>query len=299
MDQIEPAVASAAAQARAGSEGIAPKVLRRAKRWASLGYMLIPMIASGLIAIPIAVICWTTLVRHQSMGGYHAWFLLCLIPAALLILAGWVRFEKPDGLPVTAGEAPDLFRLIEHVRTYLGAPVVNAVYLTNGFVAQAVQRPSRGLFGGYQTEIVIGLPLLQSISKAETAALIANELGQLAGRQGFVAAEVHRARVTWQQIVDRLPRQPLFLRLPFKLVTAGYARRLMTLSAPVERASVFAADRLAAAIAGAESVGSALQRVKIAEEFLREYWRRLGNEPVTTPSLASTRIAKWPISSRE
>ena len=257
--------------------------LRRAYRWARAGYALVPGVAAALVAVPATVLMWTTLVRGEPFSTYHAWFLLCLIPAALLILSGWVRFERPDGLPIAATEAPELFTLIEQVRTYLGAPAIDAVYLTESFAVCAVQRPSRGLFGGLRNEIVIGLPLLQSVSKAEAAVLIAHELSHVANRQSAMAAAVHRARVTWQQMIERQPRQPLYLRVPFQLVTGGFARKFLRISAVQERTSVFTADRLATEIAGLGSVGSALLRIQIAEEFLAEYWRRLAEEPVTTP----------------
>ena len=263
-----------------------PDPLRRIYRWTQLGYLLVPGIASVLVAVPAAGLTWTTVVRGEALSAYHAWFLLCLIPAALLILASWVRFEPPEGLPVSASQAPELFTLIEQVRTYLGAPSVDAVYFTNTFNIQAIQRPSRGLLGGFRNEIVIGLPLLQSVSKAEAAALIAHELGHVANRQGPMAANIHRARVTWQQLIERQPRQPLYLRLPFQFVTGGFARAFLEISAPQERASVFAADKFAAEIAGLTNAGSALQRLRIAEEFAGEYWRKLADEPVTAPEPA-------------
>ena len=271
MDQNEPAPASALAG------------LARAQRWARLGYGLVPAVAGVLVAVPVAAVCWTTLLRHQPLSAFHAWFLICLIPAALLILAGWVRFEKPAGLPIESAEAPELFALIEQVRSYVGAPPIDAVYLSDSFTARCVQRPRRGLFGGYRNEIVIGLPLLQSVTKAEAAAILAHELGHLTGRHGKMAADIHRARVTWQQILERQPSQPVYLRAPFALITGGFARKFLSLSAGVEREAVFAADAIAAEIAGLANAGSALQRLSIAEEFLAEYWWRVAQEPVTTP----------------
>jgi len=209
--------------------------LARANRWARLGYGLVPAVAGVLVAVPVAAVCWTMLLRHQPLSAFHAWFLICLIPAALLILAGWVRFEKPGGLPIEPAGAPELFALIEQVRSYLGAPAIDAVYLSESFTARCVQRPRRGLFGGYRNEIVIGLPLLQSVTKAEAAALLAHELGHLTGRHGEMAADVHRARVTWQHILERQPGQPFYLRAPFGLVTSRFARKFLALSANVER----------------------------------------------------------------
>ena len=101
------------------------------------------------------------------------------------------------------------------MRVYLGAPALDGVYLSDDFGARCIQRPSRGLLGGLRSDIVIGVPLLQSVSKAEAAVLIAHELAYLSDRQGKVAAEIHRARITWQQMLARQPRQPFYLRAPF------------------------------------------------------------------------------------
>jgi len=256
---------------------------RRAYRWAQAGYALIPAIAGLLVAAPAAAICWALFAANQPLAGNHLWYLVCVIPAALLILAGWVRFEKPAGLPVLKTDAPELFLLIDQLRTYLSAPAIDEVYLTDTFTVQCSQRPSRGLFGGFRNELVIGLPLLQSVSKAESAALIANELGHLSGRQGETAAYIHRARVTWQQMIARQPGQPLYLRAPFNLVAGAFGRKFLAVSADAERAAVFKADRFAAEIAGLANAASALQRLSIAEAFLAEYWLRTAQEPVLTP----------------
>lgn len=290
MVEAEGAVMLAAGQAEAVVATAAPEPgvpanldLDCAYLWAKRGYALVPAIAGTLVAIPVAVISWSTFVRHQPMLSNHAWFLLFLIPAALLILAGWVRFEKPSGIPVGTADAPELFALIEKLRSYLKAPRIDAVYLTDTFAAQAIQRPSRGLFGGTRNEIIIGLPLLQSVSKAEAAVLIAHELGHLSGRSGEKAAVVHQARNTWQHILDRQSQQPLYLRFPFALLARWFGPKFLALSAAQERAAEFAADGFAAQIAGPDAVGTALQRLSIAEEFLAEYWRRFAEEPVTTP----------------
>ncbi len=276
-------IAAAASAAVPGAASPALSELDRAYRSARRGYALVPAIAGMLVAVPVAVMLWTILVRQHPIGAAQAWFLLCLIPAALLILASWVRFEKPDGFAVSAADAPELFALIEKVRSYLKAPAIDAVYLTDGFTAKAMQRPSRGLFGGYRNEIVIGLPLLQSVSKAEAAVLIAHELGHLSGRSGAKAALVHRARLTWQHMLERQPRQPLVLRLASGPLVRWFAPGFLAQSASCERDAEFAADRYAAEIAGAETVASALQRLSIAEAFLAEYWRRVAEEPVTLP----------------
>ncbi len=264
------------------SPDLASAELDRAYALAKRGYVLVPAIAGALVAIPVVAMAWAVL-RHQPIGLGQAWVVLFLIPAALLILASWVRFEQPDGQPVSVADAPELFALIEKVRSYLKAPAIDAVYLTDTFAAKAVQRPSRGLFGGYRNEIVIGLPLLQSVSKAEAAVLIAHELGHLSGRAGDKAAVVHRARLTWQQILERQPRQPLVLRLAFSPLVQWFAPGFLAQSAATERATEFAADRYAAEIAGADIVASALQRLSIAEAFLGEYWSRVAEEPITSP----------------
>ena len=137
--------------------------------------------------------------------------------------------------------------------------------------------------GGLRSDIVIGVPLLQSVSKAKPPVLIAHELAYLSDRQGKAAAEIHHARVTWQQMLARQPRQPFYLRALFALVTGGFARKFLTVTAQAERASVLSADRLACQIAGRVHTGTALQRLSVAEAFLSEYWQRISSEPVTSP----------------
>ena len=246
------------------------------------GYRLVPLIAGALVALCLGALAGKFIIAGRAFGAPDALLLLPLVPAALLILASWVRFEEPDGRQLNSAEAPELFALIEKVRSFLKAPAIDAVYVTGTFDAKAVQRPSRGLMGGWRNEIVIGLPLLQSVSKAEAAVLIAHELGHISGRNGEKAAVVHRARLMWQHILERQERQPLVLRLVFAPLVKAFAPGFLAASAPAEREAEFAADAYAAEIAGNPAVASVLQRLAIAEAFLAEYWKRVAEEPVTT-----------------
>ena len=68
---------------------------RRAYLMARFGYWLVPACAGLLVAIPLAVVGSRMLAQHRLMAAGDAWVLVGLLPAALLILASWVRFERP------------------------------------------------------------------------------------------------------------------------------------------------------------------------------------------------------------
>ena len=67
------------------------------------------------------------------------------------------------------------------------------------FNACIVQIPRFGLFGGARNYLVIGLPLMQTLTVEQFAAVLAHEYGHLSGAHGHFSAWIYRLRVTWSR----------------------------------------------------------------------------------------------------
>ncbi|TXI16668.1 MAG: peptidase M48, partial [Roseateles sp.] len=82
--------------------------------FAALGYGWV----IGCLALAIGLIAWLV---PQLLHGRLRFGLLWGLAAALALLwasvrALWVRFEPPEGLRITAQEAPALFEALERIR---------------------------------------------------------------------------------------------------------------------------------------------------------------------------------------
>ena len=135
---------------------------------AALGYL-----APGLVALEI-LYCFYAIV-HALVTGRTPPFL-----AAIGVLAGFaaalftfralrVQGPQPEGMPLTAEEAPDLFRLLD----VIGRRIVPAPFATvkvNGeFKLGIRQIPRWGIFGGYANHLHVGTQLLLALSAAASS----------------------------------------------------------------------------------------------------------------------------------
>jgi len=197
------------------------------------------------------------------------------IAAASLIWPNGRGLPTPANLTLEASEAPELFALIQKVQTYLGTPVTDVVTLGDTSTVCCIPQ-------GRKNQLVLGLPLLLSASKAEMAALITHELAQLSTKLEPRAVRVHLARLSWRWVAEWVKQLPILARIPLEPLLGGFARRYIAISAGVEKAGIFAADRRSAEIAGLVNTGSAIKRLALTDCYLADFWRRIAEAPVTT-----------------
>lgn len=235
--------------------------------------------------------------------------LLCLLPALLLVALpgllgvlaavatfpaapfGLVMLKVPfssrvqgdeDGIALLPEEVPQLFSELERIRNELGAPRLDAVYLNSQFNASI--RQHRVLAGRTRNVLWLGLPLLDTLSPAACAAILAHECAHIAHRHGRYASRVYFARLQWQAVSDRLERNRTLTGAPLRLFVEWYVPRFLDISLDFARHCEYQADAEAARVCGADTfaqalIGTALQRRALAED----YWPRLYTQAVNQP----------------
>jgi Zn-dependent protease with chaperone function len=245
------------------------KLAGQVRRWARGGYLLLPGLAFLLLAIT------ASLTPLSFTGRNPIWFALAVallgFPAIQILLALRFKAPEPDGHRVTAADAPELFEAIEAARATLDAPPIHAVYVDDSFNAGALERPVRGVFGGWQRELIIGLPLMMSLSPQELTGVIGHELGHFAGAHGRRHRQVMRTHMAWAETMGRLSSMR-FGGVTFSLLAIignWYVPRLMSMASGLARNDEFEADRAEAAVVGEAVAGAAHVRIQVAGKFLK------------------------------
>src|SRR5581483_1107552 len=98
---------------------------------AFLGYSYI-LATLILLAAGTGLLLWVGITLNHAML-LLGWVLLFLI--YVVVRAMWVRLDPPHGRPLTPVQCPELFALIEDLRTRASAPRVDRVLLTSDFNA--------------------------------------------------------------------------------------------------------------------------------------------------------------------
>jgi len=143
--------------------------------YAYLGFIL--ALLSGLFALALLSVIYLQAlgIKLAFVIGAFLWFVVSSL---------WVRLLPPEGIKVTAREAPELLAVVERLQTALGAPPFHEVVIDGNYNASVVQVPRLGVFGWYRNYLTIGLPLMKVLTPEQLEAVIAHELGHLAGGHG-------------------------------------------------------------------------------------------------------------------
>jgi len=200
----------------------------------------------------------------------------------------WFRIETsdPDGDlgPVLArADAPQLFSVIEAVARRLGVRPPSQIRLT--------YLPCCGVVAwGRSRALIIGLPLLRVLTKAELRAVLAHELAHLARGDATRAARSARFVEGLEQAVARAGGRawgPLGAWARFCLREAAW------LIEPLARGQEARADRLSAMIAGGSTAASALVKVAMVQPLFREVLEHYDPTRPGVPNLYAFFRAFW------
>jgi Zn-dependent protease with chaperone function len=238
------------------------------------GYFYLALIV-GIFCGALAFLAWGLLARRPVVG-----LLAVMIGFPLILTTGrairalCIVVPDPKGVPVSPALAGTLHAAVEDIRTRLGAPRLHRLLVTGAFNASAFQRPRFGPFWTRNT-LLIGYPLLATLTPEQVRAVVAHELGHITHAHGWFAAWVHRTRASWVHLMDALDRDgttPLYAHLLFR----WYAPRLQRAAAVVSRRQELLADRLAGEVTGAQTAAQALVAIDVGGRLLdRTFWPRV------------------------
>jgi len=184
----------------------------------------------------------------------------------------FVPLPLPGGVRLSSEDACYLHRLIEGTAWVLEAGRIDHVWITPDMNAAILQRPRRGIFGRIETHLLIGLPLMHSVTCPQLLAVLSHELAHLATQRKGAAKYGALLRAWWLRALDRIGDV-------FPSIGAQadcWLSRFYSNMARLTRIEEFEADAYATKAVDAELLGETLIEVSIKEQFLsRDYWPRV------------------------
>ncbi|HEY1131748.1 MAG TPA: M48 family metallopeptidase [Roseateles sp.] len=244
--------------------------------FAALGYVWV----LGCLALATALVAW--LLPQLLHGRFRIGLLWGLLGALGLLWASlralWVRLDAPDGMPLTAREAPVLFEALERIRKKIHGPPIHAVYLDAEFNASIRQTPRWGLLGGAVNTLTVGLPLLMALDKPRLYAVLAHEYGHLRGNHGRFAAWIYRTRQSWLRLHDSMRNDSGMAAAATQAFLNWYFPRFAAKTFALARQDEYEADRIAGRLVGHEAAAAALVEIEVRgawlqQQFWGDHWR--------------------------
>lgn len=233
----------------------------RIAAWLALGYVYVGGFAALMILLPSVMLIALVMSRHL--------FAAYMLKGALFatIGYGWALvkvFQTSRGeseerrRALTRRDAPALFALLDTISSRLQAPVLSAVYIDNAHNAGIRQVPRWGFLLGSRNELTLGLPLMQTLSKDQFAAVLAHEFAHLNGSHGKFASCVYAMRKVWENLEQHLQAHRSWANAWLRWFLRWYVPHFNAETFVLGRASEYVADRMSADIVGNTTAAQAL-----------------------------------------
>lgn len=202
----------------------------------------------------------------------------------------WVKQMPPQGYAITATDAPELFEIIHKLQQQLNAPDFHKVLIVEDLNAGVVQIPRFLGLGSSQNYLLLGLPLLKSLTVAQFTAVLAHEFGHLAKNHAQFSNWIYRQRIRWTQLVEVLEQNQSRGDFLFRPFLNRFVPYFTAYSFPLAQANEYEADAIAVQLTSSQSTAEALTTVSIISQYLDEkYWTEIYKhaddmpQPVMTP----------------
>jgi Zn-dependent protease with chaperone function len=233
---------------------------------AAIGYGYIALICLGLFGSLWLVRWIVESIQHHPVAVdiNQLWLLFGLVAMATF----WVQYIPLNDREIHRTEFPELFRSIDELRLRLKAPPIHHVVINYDHNAAVYQAPRLGCFGWYRNYLILGLPLLQSLTPEQFKATLAHELGHLSGNDSQFAGWIYRVRHMWEQLTCD---NNFFL---FQWFFRWYEPLIVAYSLVSIRDREYAADALAQRMTNREITASDLIQTYIYQYYLEECFNR-------------------------
>ena len=238
--------------------------------WRALGAFAL-MIGFYGLAIAVIVLLWFGAYAQIRDGNrVHGRYLIFAAVATVVILAGILprrdKFIAP-GVLLDESSHPRLFKELRSVADAVEQPMPREVYLVPDFNAGVMERGGRGTWGGRRL-MLLGLPLLNLLNVSELRAVIAHEFGHFYGGDTKLGPIIYKTRSAISRTVAGLARQRSILQIPFE----QYGKMYLRITHGISRQQEYAADRLAAGVAGPRPLAEGLEKIHKFAPAVSAFW---------------------------
>ena len=272
---------------------------RSVAAFAALGYAWV----LGCLVLALGMVAWA--LPPLLEGRFKFGFVMVLISGLTLLWTSlqalWLRSDAPDGVEITAVEAPALFEALERIRRKIKGPHIHHVYLNDEFNACIRQQPRYGLLGGAVNHLTIGLPLLMALDRQRFLAVLGHEYGHLRGDHGRFAAWIYRTRMAWMRMHQGLGDDGNVVAAASNAFMRWYLPRFAARSFALARQDEYDADRIAGRLVGREVAAAALIEIEVRgtwmeRHFWERHWSKAADHPVPVGPFRSLRkrLARMP-----
>ena len=238
------------------------------------GYLFLLLFPTLMLAMPVALyFSLPSVVTPMQWFGVVFQLMLMLLGMAGTFAIATMRFPLPSGLELDQRRFSRLFELLKELGDIYGNPRIDRVVLRDRFDVSIVKTPRNGFSFTTSHTLVVGLPLLLTMSPMDVHALIARRVGQLAGRENRIHSWLYYLRDLWSQYLNHCNNRQSWLARPLCSFFQWYVPRYRSLSLGAARWCELKADLYAIeAINDRDAVRAISGQAMIDDYLNRTFW---------------------------
>ena len=187
-----------------------------------------------------------------------------------------LKADPPVGRQLNPVEYPELFKLINEICDEHRYHRLDKVKLTRNFEITCTKTPLNGFLFSFENTLVIGLPLMQSISAKQLRLAISREVFQLAGYRKRLSSFVAFNVDNWHQLKTTNQLSTQFPRTLFHTVFSWYSLLYGFLTKSIRNQEQLLADRVIHSKTPENDYIELLLTLLIAQNYLQQsFWPQL------------------------
>lgn len=217
--------------------------------------------ASLLAVLPLLVLQFIFIPSHLATG----------VVMAFWMASWWLITPKHTHQNTISPPELDILRnTVETLTTTLNSPRIHHIILNDDLNAAAVQSP--GLFSTFfvRRTLILGIPLLASLSEPEVRAVIAHELGHFSRNHNKTGQWLYRVRNRWIHLLPYIRRKTNRLNRLLQPISLVFIPYFLRETSDWSKSCEFEADKSVHQINLKEELGTGLARlgaVNIASDW--------------------------------
>lgn len=228
-------------------------------------------------------------ISHARTAGH--WIVVEVWAAILMfgLFIGWqifrLNFPPISGLRLSKDLAPGLYASIAKVKNYAPQLSIRNVVLTDQYELRIEETPRLGYPFWTSNTLVIGMPMLQTLSEQQFRGEMMRRFSQYASGRFRPGHWLFRTRLLWRRYLEALCARKRLGEIPIRWFFAIYAPLFEILTLPASRMDELAADTAVLEWLNDRDYFDAVKSSAIAEIFLNaHYWRKVHQAALKNPT---------------
>ena len=187
-----------------------------------------------------------------------------------------LHFPRVQGLKISEELAPALYSLIAEVHQLTERPRIRNVVLTDQYELRIEATPRFGFPLLMSNTLVVGMPMLQTLSETQFRGAVMYKLGQYASGRFRPTHWVYRTRLLWCRYYDALQKRRRMSEMPLRYFFSFYAPLFARFTVPVVRRDELVADGAVLEWLNDRDYFETVKSSAIAEVFLEScFWQKV------------------------